>query len=131
MLRPTLSSRAKAGKVLRLICKMEQGFNSVFSLRHNLLRTGAITNVSLEDLTPAGWFLTLMTVGGTVAAAYFYQDAWLSFFPPVKLPVIIFALPWIGIGLLVFALGAGVLSAIGVPVVNRNRDEGEPRQKTE
>lgn len=89
-------------------------------------------NISLEDLTPSGWFLTIATITGTLAAVYFYQDAWLSLFPPVRLPVIIFALPWIGVGLLVFAVGAAVLSAVGLPVVNRPRpkDSDTPTSKT-
>ncbi len=81
----------------------------------------------LENMTGAGCLLTLITAVITLAIGIPLTGAIARGLPAGRYPRLIFVLPILGVGLVVYAIGAGVARAMGKPLFQSN-DPAKPRE---
>lgn len=86
-------------------------------------------HIKLSDLTVWGWLLALVSIG-VIVGGMIPWAGWLCAVLPrtlysirVRYPTGLLALPVLTLGIGVFALGALILKAIGLPII-RKRPEG-------
>lgn len=77
--------------------------------------------MDVKDLTGAGWLLILLTIIGALGLGIPILVMIDNALPPGRYPKILFILPTLIIGALIFWGGSALMRAKGIAVTKRNR----------